>query len=352
MKHQLTLLVTLKDRSEFTERLCRYFELVEYPFHVLFADGSLGDKNEKIFKKKHDFDYTYIRFPKDNGIEDFYKKCADAIKKVKTPYVMIADNDDFPIIGGQLKAVEFLEKNPSYVGCNGKVGGVILSPEPNSIKGKNSLFLPYYCHVMDVPVSLDQESALERIQSFLKNFYSIYYSVFRTESLKETFKYIKDLNPNDLGVHELFFSYMQISQGKIHSIPSVTYIRQKGSSQSSKTQKDWIDRLFYTDWLSDLKEATKETARHISKNEKKDCEEIYDQLYEFFVKKQKTRYIPNGFMVLNNLDALLNRPYLESVLLQKLFRYFPSTLEKLTSKGFEKKIKKDDLKKIKEVIYE
>ncbi|MFN7662611.1 MAG: TIGR00180 family glycosyltransferase [Alphaproteobacteria bacterium] len=284
---ELTLLVTLKDRFEFTKRMCRYFEEARYPFHVIFADGSLENDTEDFFKKLKNpgFSYEYIRYPKDETYLDYYKKCASAIKKVKTPYVMLADNDDFPIAEGQMKAIEFLKDSPDYVGCNGRLAGVVLD-QPAKAQAKNLFFIPYYCKVMDIQVDLDQDSAYERIKIYCKDFYTIYYSIFKTESLSATLSAIQKKNFSTLHACEIFFSCMQLAQGKIKSLSVLTYVRQKGSSQAASSQKSWFFRIMHTNMINDLKEAFYYISSLINKQDKN----MFLEISEMYIASIERKY--------------------------------------------------------------
>ncbi|MBX9977646.1 MAG: TIGR00180 family glycosyltransferase [Alphaproteobacteria bacterium] len=332
MTAPLTLIVFLKDRSDFTKRLIKYLSMVRYPYPVYFADGSIDETNKIYINslKNENFSFTYKRYPKDLTLSDFYKKSYQTISDIHTPYVMIADNDDFPIHEGQAKAIDFLEKNPDFVGCNGRVLGVSLSPDSGIPYGKNIFFHRYYCQTMDVPVNVDQKSAMDRIDSYLTNFYSIYYSVFRTESLLTTHLFIKDLNFSDLGIYELFFSYMQLSQGKIHSLDATTYIRQKGSSQTAAAQKDWFHRLFYTKWLDDCQKAIGTVAKTIGKNENKNEEECYAILYAHFVDRIRKRHTPNNTHFLKNFHISTLSKRLIISIFPKIFNIFPAVGERLS----------------------
>jgi len=352
MNNQLTLLVFLKDRASFTKRLFDYLSKVQYPFPVLFADGSIEDENELFFNevKFADFSYQYIRYPKDERLSDYYEKCVSAIEKVKTPYVMLADNDDFPIIDGQLKALDFLNSHPDYIGCNGRVGGVIVNPVSHHASGNNVLYLPYYCPMMDVPVPLDQDTAIRRIQSYLRNFYSFYYAIYRTENMANTLEKIREFNFSDLGIVELFFSYMKLAQGKVHTIDSLTYLRQKGSSQAAASQKDWFHRLFYTNWLPDLKIALRYTAEIISHNESTDIHKTYDQLYEDFLNRFRQRFIPNGFYFYKNPQLIFNKIFLSHYLLNKIFKLSPKLGEQIGFYSLNKQTPPLNLETIRDII--
>lgn len=292
MKNKLTLLVFLKDRFDFTKRLCQFLHQSKYPFSVCFADGSLEDKNESFFKelKNQNFNYTYKRFAKDVTLNDFYNKCLNTIQNINTTYVMLADNDDFPIYEGQNEAIEFLEKNKDYSACNGFVSGVEIFPDSKKSHGRNAIFYRYYCSVMDLHVSLEQPSSIDRISYYNKNFTSVYYSVIRTSILRDIFENIKNLKFSDLGVFELFFSYMLLMSGKVKFINSVTYIRQKGSSQTAANQPVWFLRLFYTNWLEDLKNAIHFVSNKIAEKEILEKEMVFDSLYEKFTRRFEKKY--------------------------------------------------------------
>lgn len=347
MDNKFTLLVFLKDRSDFTERFVHYLSKTKYSHHVYFADGSIENDSEKFFGSldKVDFQYTYKRYPKDETLADYYKKCSQAIQDIKTPYVMLADNDDFPIEEGQNKAIQFLDDNVDYIGCNGRVSGVVLSPSSHKPYGENSLFLPYYCQTMDVQKIVNQDSALDRISSYNENFYSIFYSVFKTSTLQNTFAKIEELNFSELGIVELFFSYLQLAQGKIKSIPYLIYVRQRGSSQAAVSQKDWFYRVFYTNWLQDAKNAIQHVATVIATSENLKTEDVYKALYLKFVNRMRERFIPNQFYILKNYHYILNFIFIQEYVLNKLFRIAPKIAQRITKTDETNTVLEGTLKK-------
>lgn len=332
MKNKLTILVFLKDRFEFTIRLVNYLSTINYPFNVYFADGSSTDQHEQYFQSLNSVNFTYIykRYPKDTSLLDYYNKCDQSINDIKTPYVMLVDNDDFPVPEGQTKAIDFLDLNLKFIGCNGQVAGISLHPNPSFPYGKNILFHKHYCPIMDVPVKLDQNLAIDRINSYISNFYAIFYSIFRTKSLAQTFSLIKKLNFSGLGFHERFFSYMQIAQGKIHSIDDITYIRQKGSSQIALAQKDWFHQLFHLNWLEDVKRGINVVSNYISTYEQTNYEVLYNLLYTQFENCMRGKFILNDFYLLKNFSLFKRR--IPNILMSKLFLKLPFVAEKLSYK--------------------
>jgi glycosyltransferase domain-containing protein len=345
----LTLLITLKDRFEFTKRICEYFSKARYPFHIIFADGSLENDTEEFFEnlKNPGFSYEYIRYPKDKTYSDFYKKCASAIKKVKTPYVMLADNDDFPIADGQLKALDFLKNNPQYVGCMGRVPGLYLRT-PQNPNAPYLFFSSYYCNVLYNQRPLNQSSGLLRIKEYLKHSPCIYYGIFQTGSMVTTFNKIENKDLRVLYLYEIFFSCLQLAQGPVHFLDAITYIRQKGSSQMAST---YYKGLFFDFFYSEMLTETKQIFLNISKLiDKKVYEEIFDQIYESFYLKIKADYVRIGFYLWKKIFSLLTKRKIYFLFINKVFKIFPSVAFQLSMWPLRSLTNKKNLLIIKKIV--
>ena len=97
-KEELTIILTLKDRVSFSYRWMEYMNDLSCPYKILVADGGEDKNIENHLKDINNYpnlDYSYIRFPADNTLSDFYRKFVSVINSVKTPYLLFADNDDF-----------------------------------------------------------------------------------------------------------------------------------------------------------------------------------------------------------------------------------------------------------------
>src|SRR5262249_39206561 len=127
---RLTIVLPLKGRPLFTLRFLWHANKARLPCRFLIADGEVHSELEKLLQDPRktfpDLDLEYIRYPDDANFTDYYTKMADAIARVRTPYVKIADNDDFLAAAGLECCVDFLETHPDYVCCSGGVGGFSL----------------------------------------------------------------------------------------------------------------------------------------------------------------------------------------------------------------------------------
>ena len=119
----LTILLTLKDRAKFTFRWMSYANGVGFPFKVLIADGGEDETIPNMLSDRSKFpniEYEYIRYPYDRTYANYYSKVADALSRIRTPFVAMADNDDFFVVAGLRKSVEFLATHREYAACGGQ----------------------------------------------------------------------------------------------------------------------------------------------------------------------------------------------------------------------------------------
>jgi glycosyltransferase domain-containing protein len=172
MKKICTVLVPLKDNHHRTINLLRYsiFDDFEY----IFADGSLGYENEKLFENIKAPNIRYIRFPHDDSIDNFYKKMFDSSQLVETDYVVNVDQGDFLLRDGVLQSCNLMELNSQLSSAAGP-----------------SFFARYTHGLMTRPYLSNQTSeisnkSLEKALEAIKNEYTyIWYVVHRTEAFSE-----------------------------------------------------------------------------------------------------------------------------------------------------------------------
>ena len=93
--NELTILLTLKDRAPFTFRWMSYINSINFPFKVLIADGGADETVPKVLSNKANFPnvtYEYVRYPYDQTYAEYYSKVVDALSRIKTQFVALADN--------------------------------------------------------------------------------------------------------------------------------------------------------------------------------------------------------------------------------------------------------------------
>ena len=230
--NNLTIVLTLKDRPKFTKRWMSYMNDQQCPYKVLIADGGKNRGIEKHLNNLSNYknlNYEYIRYPFDKTIKDFYLKQIDVIEKVKTKYLINADNDDFYLLEKIPQLLDFLDKNLDYSGCRGSIAYFNLFYANKSIRafdvGEN------YKIIKGPGKSIENNLFIERAENFFNNvnqedLWQNYYCILRTsdflECIRTTYKY----NLQSLLLYEILFSLFLLNKGKVKVTDEIFYLRQ------------------------------------------------------------------------------------------------------------------------------
>jgi glycosyltransferase domain-containing protein len=245
-KNDLTILLTLRGRHLHTLRWMWHANRIGLPYHVIIADGEVHPTIDRLLSDPATFQNLSFEYHRhcDQSFSDFYKKCAETIRKVKTKYVMMSDNDDVTIIAGIKKSIAYLNNEPDYVCAGGKVPDFLLVPRselPGKIIGQMvGPRFGYQQQCRDISFS----SVSERVLNEINQYQNIYYHVYRTQALRVIFEEAKVQDFTDLTVHEYFCALRTVTLGKVRSDPSVIcYLRQIGTSMHFSYSKDWVHHL-------------------------------------------------------------------------------------------------------------
>lgn len=284
MTKALTVILTLRGRHLHTLRWMWHANRVKFPFHIIIADGEVHPAIDRVFSDVGNFpnlSYEYHRHC-DLSFTDFYRKCAETAGKVETRYVMMSDNDDFPIVTGILKSIAHLDQEPDYVCAGGVIPNFSVMPAaagPGNVVGELvGLKFGYAQGVHDIAFS----SVSERVMDVLNRYHVIYYHAFRTPALRVIFEEAEKHDFSDLTVHELFCAARTVTLGKVKSDPSVmSYVRQTGTSMLSTYYKhDWVHHLLRSDLPRDCREMAAAIAGEASRLEGTSPDEFGESILE------------------------------------------------------------------------
>jgi glycosyltransferase domain-containing protein len=246
----LTVLLTLKGRDFHTLRWLWHANKICLPCHVIVADGAPNPKIAQMLSNASVFpnlSFEYHQY-NDESFGDFYKKCADALKKVKTPYVMMSDNDDFLIQTGLKSSVSFLERFSDYVCAGCGIGGF-------SIEQTNTGFSKVCGPVAQIGYRYSEDSSYrisdvaadspkERILDELNRYRIVYYNVYRKEALSLIAEEVVAFDFSDLEIHEMYLALRTVSLGKVRLDSSLlSYLRQKETASQFAYQSDWVRHM-------------------------------------------------------------------------------------------------------------
>ena len=255
----LTILLTLKDRVPFTHRWLAYAAGAPLPYKILIADGGSDDTvaDTVAEKQRQGLDVQYIRYPFDRTYADYYAKLADALSRVTTPFVVLADNDDLLIPQGLARAVEFLRGHDDHVACGGQCAVFWLSgggtaTEDGTMYGDTVEWKCSSQYSSDVA-----DRAAQRLRERCLGANDVFYAVHRTDSLRRHFEAVRDCNPRDLFLVEQLVMFLTAIAGKTRQLDTLYIARQQDSpGGSGGAHQDrfgnWYDRMLVPTWSEDF----------------------------------------------------------------------------------------------------
>jgi glycosyltransferase domain-containing protein len=196
--------VAAEDRVPFTHRWLAYAASAKLPHRILIADGGSDPTVAQTVAEKESqgLDLEYLRYPYDSTYADYYAKIADALSRVKTPFVVMADNDDFFVPGGLTRALEFLSTHPDHVACGGQSAlfWVAGAGAPARADTRYGDAVAWKCSSQ---LSSDvAETAERRLRERCLGANDVFYAVHRTDLLRSHFEAVRDCCPHDLFLME------------------------------------------------------------------------------------------------------------------------------------------------------
>jgi glycosyltransferase domain-containing protein len=282
---RLTIVLPLKGRQLFTLRFLWHADREKLPCRFVIADGQVDPKLAILLENSRELfpnlDVDYVRYPDDIDFSHYLRKMAEALRRVRTPYVMLADNDDFLACTGLERSIDFLDANPDYVCCGGGIAGFAVYSRPDASLGGvlghlNQLtyrYMPY-----DRSIDVASPSATERLALGLRNSWS-YYAVFRAPALQTIWDEVVEMDLSDLQLLEKFCAMRTLTFGKARSDPStIAYFRQYWTSLRSAFSKDWVHHLLRNRFSTDFANIVERISDAAAKVDGRDKEAIAEMV--------------------------------------------------------------------------
>lgn len=265
-----------------------YMNFLNYPFKIIIADGGRNQQIENILKEKSTFsnlDYDYLRYPYDQTLDDFHEKMSDSIEKISTPLASIMDNDDFLLLAGVEKCVNFLKNNKDYSSARGLVNGIGISQDVFGDLGiGDNMYSKFTKDVMGL-------TAGERVKDQSSRFHGNWHNVARSEHLKAAWKMINIVKPQNMRFTEQMTGYLNALWGNSHrgDFPWLLHqhgqrIELSGISLDSHypDQEKWIKSDY---WPKEFNKMTEVVGVAISAYDKVSIEDAMKSFREAYIYK-------------------------------------------------------------------
>lgn len=253
MIDKITFLLPTKGRDNFTIRLLKYFNMLKTPINLIIGDG-MPNTNSYVLNDKEKFphiNYEYIEYNDTNWLA-YYKKVYDMCTKANTKYVMLIDNDDFPLISGISKNIEFLENNSEYISSRGNIGGFELKNKDDKLYGEivrfNLSYFDNYRHEIDENID-----NYEKLKLYTKLNIPLFYNIFRKDILLNILNEAIEINFTDLNLHEFYFtSYAAVTGKNNFQKNTMTYLRQYNTSSQFDKKNNWANHLLFSNYTTEF----------------------------------------------------------------------------------------------------
>ncbi len=272
--HELTILLTLKNRHEYTKT---WLDQNIFPeFSYLIADGSDSDLNQKICLSYVSENIRYIRYPPDVDYRIYMKKRMSALSQITTRYVLYADNDDFLLRDGLNKIISEFKACSDINLIQGSVGKVE--------KVKNGS----YIRTADWPHFLvDDESGLVKIKKCLANHYSLWYSISEVSLQRKIFNVIYLSGTENPYLVEEFQTYLSLAMAKTKVVSCYYYVRLDNPASSnhlSSFNKHRYDQILNINYHNSFVFLVGELAKYCREIDK---DSLFNSIREYQLSKFK-----------------------------------------------------------------
>ncbi len=226
----VTILLTIFNRVDYTNKWLDFAEQSKIPFKIFISDGgNIKNIKQRLNLKKRRLNITYKKFKYYKNYNHLYEKFFESVKKIKTKYIFIADDDDYIFSNSILKSAKFLDKNKQFscvkgINCLGEM--IRNNDKILALSLRNEGKKKYKSITSNIP-------DLRLIEFYKKGHLSIYNALHRKKSLLKTFKILNSRNFFNLFVTELIFCLSVIYNGKVARINHLDYIKMDNTNQSS-----------------------------------------------------------------------------------------------------------------------
>lgn len=284
--NKLTIILPIFSRHEFSHRFLDYLVKIDYQSPIILADGIDDMVSQSIIEKYKFLNISSIVYRQNEDFIDYYQMILNALKNVKTEYVMLLDNDDFFIESSLKEIILYLDKNPDYVSMGTEIIQFQIDNYSNATYGKNISFNKRYDYRRSEEPFADLN---KNVESIFKTFQPNFYNVFRTEVYLKIWEEIVLENFSDPTIMEFYIMLRILSLGKQKTLLNYThYIRQSGSGNSENY--DFFESLLKYNLPNDIRKLINAVNQSSSKDLSLEIQQGYaNYIKDFLLPRLKAK---------------------------------------------------------------
>ena len=291
---ELTIMLSQFGRHEFSGRFFAYLNETECSYPILYADGDAdGFAKEICVKYKDTLNIQLVEYKQSQKFKDYFTMMVKGLETIKTPYVMLCDNDDFIVYSSIEKLLKFLRNNSDYVSAGSNMIHIQLDNFSSKHAGKtHTLCNAYTGHRIEEPLFSWEEQVNQTFLNFQPNFYNIH----KTDVLLQVWREILESDFSDLTIMEFFYQLRVLSFGKQYTDPSIVhYIRQSGTGSWQGKTFNFSRELVYNNLPRDIRIVADRMAKICSGNFGEDYHRIYTAILDSYA-QHLNNFLPHNVL--------------------------------------------------------
>ncbi|MEM8551966.1 MAG: TIGR00180 family glycosyltransferase [Pseudomonadota bacterium] len=213
------LLIPTRNRPTSLLSVVRFLERFSPQASVIVADGSndaFATENEaNMTSADRTIAVEYRRYPYELG---FFDRILDVLEGISDPHIIMASDDDYPLLDTLAKAEEALIADPSAVTAMGATVNLRLDA-PDELYSMLNAVRP-----------IRQDDPLKRMRAFAAWSYSTTYAVSRRDLLIARYRRARELFL--VGFYDFGVGLQECSHGKIIGVPDIGFIATRNFNHS------------------------------------------------------------------------------------------------------------------------
>jgi glycosyltransferase domain-containing protein len=309
---KLTIILPLKERRQFVKRFFLYISKINFPYNLIIADGSkkkISNETLKILKVSN-INYDYYKFPEDENYNLYLKKIYKSLTYVKTKYVMLFSDDDFPILHTIETLIKLLDKNNVYKAAGGYLINFNLFQKKRKVKVEEVYGNPINISKIYTQPSCNHKTIIGRLNFFsTRGRESTWHNIWRTEAVINSYKKAKNVKFHSNSFNDLLVDSLNYMSGKIKKINEPMIIHQYHSFSEINNRPDFFSIPKEKNFIKDKKKLI----LFLSEYSHKKKFEINNFVNSFFLKKKVNLKYSNKIVYKKKLKYLF-LPFLIKIL--------------------------------------
>lgn len=234
----LSVILPTMNRVDFVIRQLKFYCLTGFKYKIYIADSSDIKEYKRLICEVSKLGMDAVEVVRCESMTCYQATSYILDNYITTKYSVWIGDDDFLILDGIEKSIQFLENNDGYVCCHGKCYAV--QTYNDKLYGKINQISRYY------QAELHDEGLVERVLRYSECASVSLFAVHRTETFKAMYKGSKSIDDRTFS-SEILPLFIGVAMGKYKEIDALSMIRHVHAGRYY--MQPFMDWIFSGDWL-------------------------------------------------------------------------------------------------------